>query len=138
MSQTSRLSLALLVCGALASPLVQPAQASPAPVRAPVSRITLVDGTADVWLIGPGEDTWHFFGARPAVDVTRAAGEYRARAVTVTLHFLNLRRVRPQDFVVRVSPRPGFAARSSRPGPATGPGRAGCSTAPSSRSAVRT
>lgn len=121
-------NLALAVCGLLVVTLpAAPApatSASPAPV-APISRVTLADATEDVWLIGPGEDTWHFFGARPAVDITRAAGEYRAHAVAVTLHFLNLRRVRPQDFVVRVRSSSGFrrAIVSTGPGNWAGTGR---------------
>lgn len=123
--------LALAVCGLLVATLratpaqATPAQAMPASAAAPISRVTLADATEDVWLIGPGEDTWHFFGARPAVDVTRAAGEYRPHAVTVTLHFVNLRRVRPQDFVVRVRSSSGFrrAIISTGPGDWAGTGR---------------
>lgn len=109
-------SIGLAVCGLLAATLLAPpAQAAPA---APVSRVTLVDATGDVWLIGPGEDTWHFFGTKPAVDVERAVGEHRSKAVTVTMRFVNLRRLRPQDFVVRVRSSEGFrrAIVSTAPG----------------------
>ena len=82
-----------------------------------VSRVTLVDGTADVWLIGPGEDTWHFFGSRPAVDFTRAVGAHRADEVLATMRFLNLRRVRPQDFTVRIRSSEGFRRAIVSTGP---------------------
>lgn len=112
----------LVLCGLLAVTLLSPpAEAAPA---APVSRVSLVDPTGDVWLIGPGEDTWHFFGTKPAVDFRRAVGEHRANAVTVTMRFVNLRRLRPQDFVVRVRSSEGFRRAIVSTGPGSWAGTA--------------
>lgn len=92
-------SLALLLSSLLSLPLAAPsAQAVPAAI----SRVVLTDGTADVWLIGPGEDTWHAFGAKPEVDLTGATVVHRRPEVRVSMRFVDLRRVRPQEFQVRI------------------------------------
>ncbi|NYD41369.1 hypothetical protein [Nocardioides panaciterrulae] len=92
--------LAMSLVGPFAGPFVGQPGAQAAPAR--VSRVVLVDGTGDVWRIGPGEDTWHFFGTKPEVDLTGATAAHRAHEVRVTMRFVDLRRVRPQEFQVRV------------------------------------
>jgi hypothetical protein len=69
---------------------------------APVSEVTLADTTKDVWVIGPGEDDWDPYGAKPAVDVTRAVLRHHAHAVTATMWFVDLHRVGLQDMLVKM------------------------------------
>ena len=107
-------SVAIVAAGVLAGTLgTAPAPAAtPDPLSSapsdPLSTAVLVDTTADVWRIGPGEDTWHFFGVRPTVDFDQAVVTHRDRSVTVSMHFVDLRKVKPQAFVVKFRTPKGF------------------------------
>lgn len=75
---------------------------------APRAGATLVDGTGDLWVIGPGEDVWHPFDhRRPGADLTGATVRHGAQAIVATFSFVDLRVGHWQDFSMRV--------RSDRP-----------------------
>jgi hypothetical protein len=61
-----------------------------------------------VWVIGPGEDDWDPYGAKLAVDVTRAVLRHRAHAVTATMWFVDLHRVALADNPYNAGPKPEF------------------------------
>lgn len=109
-------SAAVLACGAVVATLA--AAPASAVQDEPVSKVTLRDTTHDIWVIGPGEDEWDFFGSKPTVDIKKAVARHGADAVTTTFRLVDLRRgARPQEFIVKVKLPDGFRRASVFFGP---------------------
>ena len=92
----------LLTATAAATAPPGAAPSTPRPLARDATSVALTDGTGDVWVIGPGEDDWDPFGERATIDTVAGTARHRARAVTASLTFLDLRRVQSKDFDVRV------------------------------------
>ena len=117
---TRKTVAATLCCVTAVATVAVAPTASPAARTAPVppaagteggtvlpSRVALTDGTADVWVIGPGEDDWNPFGAKPTVDVTRGVLKHGRDAVRATVRLQDLQRRGLQSVVLRIgSPNP--------------------------------